>query len=88
MLIHSDTKLRDFEFWSGGADTANCLTWEQLDELEGVFEDIYPDGIDDVNLNDIFYFEPDTVAELLGFEDWEDLMGESVPFEVGLAVAA
>ncbi len=81
MLIHSETNLRNFQFWSGGADNANCLSYEQLDLLESVLEDIYPQGIDEVELNDLMWFDSDIIAEWLGFNDFEELKNSSVPWE-------
>lgn len=81
MLIHSETSLRDFQFWSGGADTANCLTYEQLDIIEDILSDIYVDGISEQQLNDIFWFYEDIIAEWLGFNDFEELRNSSVPWD-------
>ena len=36
-------------------------------------EDIYPDGIDETQLNDIFWFDDDFMAECLGYNDFETL---------------
>ena len=80
MLIHTETRLRDFQFWSGGADNANCLSYEQLDELENLLEEIYPDGMTDTQVNDLLWFDEDIVAEWLGFADFEDLRKEGVPW--------
>ena len=73
MKITSEIDLRYFEGWSGAVDTLNTLTDEQKSELEAVLEEIYPDGMDETSLNDLLWFENDTIAEWLGFEDWEDL---------------
>lgn len=54
MKIISDISLKDFGFWSGARDTAEQLTDEQFDQVEGVLEDLYPDGVTDTELNDIF----------------------------------
>lgn len=69
-----DETLREFQFWSGAKDTAEQLTEEQIDQIESVLEDCYPDGITDTQINDIFWFECDWIAEQLGFEDWESLV--------------
>ena len=81
MLIHSEIPLRDFNFWSGGADNANCLTYEQLDTIETILDDIYPEGINETMLNDIIWMDCDIVAEWLGYEDFESLRNDSVPWE-------
>lgn len=56
MKIISDISLKDFGFWSGAKDTAEQLTDEQFDQVEEVLEDLYPDGVTDTELNDIFWF--------------------------------
>ena len=66
MKIISDISLKDFGFWSGAKDTAEQLTDEQFDQVEGVLEDLYPDGMTDTELNDIFWFESDKVYEWAG----------------------
>lgn len=73
MKITKEISLRNFEGWSGAVDTLNTLTDEQKDALEAILEELYPDGMDETSLNDLLWFENDTIAEWLGFEDWEDL---------------
>ena len=80
MLIHTETSLRDFQFWAGGADNANCLTYEHLDRIEEILSDIYLDGIDETQLNDIMWFDCDLIAEWLGYSDFEELQKNSVPW--------
>ena len=76
MKIISETSLAHFEFWSGAKDTANRI-WEEKGEegfkqLEAILEDLYPDGIDETQLNDLLWFEPETVYEWLGIEDEDE----------------
>ena len=75
MKIISETSLDRFEAWSGGRDTLDVLIEKDLcDQLEAMLEnDIFPDGCTDTELNDLLWFERDTIAEWLGFSDWEDL---------------
>lgn len=73
MKIYNETSLENFEAWSGGADTLRTLTHDQCEQLENVIDEIYPDGLSATELNDILWFEDDTIAEWLGFEDWEAL---------------
>lgn len=78
MTYTCDESLTHFEFWSGARDRAATLTYDQLDRLD----DLLPDamGWDDTDsipsgteINDLFWFEEDFIAELLGFDDWEAL---------------
>lgn len=73
MKIYAEKSLRNFEFWSGAKYRAEMLTCSEFDQIEAVLEDIYPDGCDETTVNDIFWFEEDWIAEMLGFEDWEAL---------------
>ena len=73
MKIYRECSLTDFEPWSGGADRYKVLTYEQLEQLEPIFEELFPDGADEAQINDIFWFDDDWIAEMLGFKDWEAL---------------
>nr|DAJ58653.1 MAG TPA: hypothetical protein [Caudoviricetes sp.] len=72
MKIFKEESLRYFEFWSGAKENAKELSGEQLDNLETILEDAYPDGIDATTLNDLMWFEFDTIKEWLGIEDDEE----------------
>ena len=74
MKIYTEVSLSNFEFWSGAEDLANELTDEQLDTIEAQLEMDYPDGIDEEGLNDLFRFEEDYIAQILGYDDWEEFM--------------
>lgn len=69
MKIFKEESLRYFDFWSGAKENAKELSGEQLDNLEIILEDAYPDGIDATTLNDMMWFEFDTIKEWLGIED-------------------
>ena len=73
MKIYNETSLSEFEFWSGGRERAEVLTSNQLDEIECILEDLYPDGLDATTINDLFWFEEDNIAQWLGFTDFEEL---------------
>lgn len=74
MKIYTETSLRDFEFWAGAVDTVGYLTSEELDEIEAILEDTYPEGMDETEINDFFWFEDDTIAEWLGYNNFEEIM--------------
>lgn len=73
MKIYTENRLENFDAWSGGADTLCTLTHDQCEQLENIIDEIYPDGLSATELNDLLWFEEDTIAEWLGFEDWEAL---------------
>lgn len=72
MKIYEETSLADFKFWSGAKDRTENLTIEDFETIERELECMYPDGIEDGELNDMFWFEFDTIAQMLGYEDEED----------------
>ena len=76
MKIYTEQSLADFKFWSGAETTAQRIWEEQgsegFDQLEAILEDLYPDGIDETDLNDLLWFDADTVYEWLGIDDDDD----------------
>ena len=76
MKIYKDESLRGFEFWSGAETTAQRIWEEQgsegFDHLEEILEDLYPDGIDETELNDLLWFDAETVYEWLGIDDEDE----------------
>lgn len=81
MKIYKEISLADFEAWSGAVDTMETLRKldEVVDDLDvfGCLEDCITDWndeiVDETTVNDILWFENDTIAEWLGYEDWEAL---------------
>lgn len=74
MKVYAETSLRNFEFWSGAKDTVKYLTLDELDTIEEMLEEINPDGMDETEINDFFWFDDDTIAEWLGYNDFEEIM--------------
>lgn len=72
MKYYVEESLRNFQFWSGAKANAEELTDVQLDRLEYILEEIYPDDISDTEINDLMWFEFDLIKEWLGIEDDED----------------
>ena len=68
----------DFEFWSGARDTVRDLTADEIEEVLTILEDAYPEGMTETELNDFFWFERDTIAEWLGYEDFEEMMNREI----------
>lgn len=66
MKIYDDISLRNFQFWSGGKESADNFTFEQLDQIEAILEAEYPDGMSSTEVNDLFWFEADTIREWVG----------------------
>lgn len=63
-------ELGDYKPWSGAVNTWDKIEEVgKLDELESMLEDMYPDGIGMTELNDLLWFEPETVFEWLGLDE-------------------
>lgn len=78
MRVHCEISLVNFEFWSGARCRAEQLTYEELEQLEFMLEDIYPDGVEDTTINDLLWFDFPVVCEWLGLEldENEDIIRE------------
>lgn len=78
MKIYEENSLRNCNFWGGAVENAYQLTPDELDELEAIFEnDLYPDGINRTELNDLFWFEFPWLCSLLGL-DYDSSQGEII----------
>ena len=66
------TNKNDFDFWSGAVDTVDALTWEEFEQVMAELEMLYPDGMTATELNDLFWFDEDFVAQCLGYNSWEE----------------
>ena len=77
MIIKTETTLKNFDFWSGAKDTVKYLTESELDTIESTLDELYPEGMTDTELNDFMWFEDDTIAEWLGYNDFDEIMNRS-----------
>ena len=67
MTITYELDLNRFEAWSGAKETLERIRREgKCEELENVLEELYPDGMTETELNDLLWFESETVYEWLG----------------------
>lgn len=73
LRIIMEQPLTSFDFWSGARQRVDELTYEDLQNLEYAIEDLYPDGLTATELNDLFWFDEDFIAQCLGYEDWGDM---------------
>lgn len=69
MKIYKEENLSGFEFWSGAKDRAEKLTDAEFEQIESMLEELYPDGMSETEVNDLFWFEFETVLEWIGKEE-------------------
>ena len=67
MRVISEMRLSAFQFWSGGKDNASMLDYDELDEVGYMLDDIYSEGVEDVFINDLFWFDFAVVCDWLGY---------------------
>lgn len=74
MRVYKEVNAYNFEFWSGAKDTVKYLTGEEVNMIFEMLEELYPEGMDETQVNDFFWFEDDTIAEWLGYRSFEEIM--------------
>ena len=73
MKIWKEMPLTRFEFSAGAKDRVRYLTEDELHRIEQILEDLSPTGLSDTEINDLFWFEEDLIAEWLGYETFEEI---------------
>lgn len=74
MTFKVDKNLADFEFWGGAIYTVTHMTAEQIEQIEEFLEtDMTDGGYEPVEINDLFWFDADIIADWLGFESFDEL---------------
>ena len=77
MTITYELDLNSFEAWSGAKDTLNRIQREgKCAELENILEELYPDGMTETELNDLLWFDSESVYEWLGIRSEEQIENE------------
>lgn len=66
MIVINDCSLTAFRWWGGAELNARMLTESELDILDDVMTELYPNGMSETLINDIMWFEFDFVCGLLG----------------------
>lgn len=74
MIIHYEECGDEFEFWLGGYETAKHLTDAEKIEVFYALEEEHPDGMTPTEVNDVFWYEEDWIARVLGYSDWDELI--------------
>ena len=77
MTITYELDLNSFEAWSGAKDTLDRIQREgKCAELENILEELYPDGMTETELNDLLWFDSESVYEWLGIRSEEQIEKE------------
>jgi hypothetical protein len=76
MKVYREISLREFDFWAGARETVKYLTDDELDHIERILEEVFIQILSETELNDLFWFESDTIATWLGYRDFDELIEE------------
>ena len=86
MTITYELDLNSFQAWSGAKDTLDRIQREgKCSLLEQILEDTYPDGMTETELNDLLWFDSESVYEWLGIRSEEQIEKEIEEAEEELA---
>ena len=86
MTITYELDLERFEAWSGAKETLERVQREgRCGELENILEELYPEGMTETQLNDLLWFDSESVYEWLGIRSEEQIKKEIKEAEDELA---
>lgn len=76
MKVYYELDLHNFKAWSGGKDTLDDLSYDEIDTLNSMLEDAFVDDteVSETTINDFLWFERNTIAEWLGYADYDCLI--------------
>lgn len=74
MKIISNRRLRDFDFCGEAAENREYFLNEEMDVIENILENEYPDELEEDTINDIFHFESDWLAQIIGYSSFNELV--------------
>lgn len=66
-----EESLNNFKFWAGAKENALLFTYDEMEQLDYLLEDCLGEDVSDTTINDLFWFEPEFICELLGLE-WDE----------------
>lgn len=62
MKVYQEIELKDFKPWSGAKRIYDIIAEvDGFDTVEMMIEDCFPDGIGETELNDLLWFDSDTI---------------------------
>lgn len=71
MKVYYEVDIDEFEFWECGKCVADAFSEDDLEVIQNKLEELYPNGMSDTELNDLFWHDEDFVAELAGYSSFE-----------------
>jgi hypothetical protein len=69
-IIKTTYGIENFKPWSGAGYAYNAIIRNDKEaEFNAIIADLYPEGIDETQLNDLLWFDRDWVYEILGLDE-------------------
>jgi hypothetical protein len=72
-LIQEVCKYNDFKFLPGAKCTAIYLSTKEIETIYEKLDEMFPDGMTSMQLNNFFWFEQDKIAQMLGYNNFEEI---------------
>ena len=77
MKITKEISLKRFDAWYKAEKTLDKIISEgKAEALEFILEDLYPEGMDEIQLNDLLRFEPEWCFEAVGIRTESEIESE------------
>lgn len=68
-MLYKEMSIHDFKPWSGAVNTYERLERNnKLNDLEWLLPELFNGDVEETELNDLLWFEPNTVYELVGLQ--------------------
>lgn len=68
-MLYKEMSIHDFEPWSGAVNTYERLERNnKLNDLGWLLPELFDGDVEETELNDLLWFEPNTVYELVGLQ--------------------
>lgn len=72
--VTKEIELKEFEAWSGGAATLSHLTAREIEIVEEIVIEVFEGEMTETDLNDFLWFERDSIAIHLGYNDFDEII--------------
>lgn len=72
-IIIENLSITDFDAWSGAKDTKQTIIDnDKENDFDNLIDELYPEGLTDVELNDLLWHDSDWVFDQLGISEEEE----------------
>ena len=80
-IYNSRLTLEDFDAWQGAVDTKQVIIDNNKeDDFEFLIEELYPEGIEETQLNDILWFESEWIYKNLNIREDDQFNNRNIIF--------